>query len=149
MKPLTNLKSLRLGLAAVALAVSALAVSAFATGQAAHAGTDECDEEESYCIRLGSGGDSEISVSINPDRSRYRVGEEIDICARAERSGTVTFTNRKNGRVRDLPVSLQLGAGREFCFNGEIERGDECVGAKLRAGGRTSTAEEVCFAVRG
>jgi hypothetical protein len=148
MTTLTTLKMLRLAVAAVALAVSALAVSAFATGPAAHAGTDEC-EEESYCIRLGAGGDSEISVSINPDRSRYRVGEEIDICARAERSGTVTFTNRKNGRVRDLPVSLQLGAGREFCFNGEIERGDECVGAKLRAGGRTSTAEEVCFAVRG
>ena len=67
-------------------------------------------------------------------------------CA-VEPTGALAFS--QNGRVRDLPVSLQLGAGREFCFNGEIERGDECVGATLRAGGRTSTAEEVCFDVRG
>ena len=147
MKTLTTLRTLRLGLAAFALAVSALALSAVATGTAAHAGTDEC-EDEAYCIRVGSGGDNEVSVWMEPDRSSYRVGEEVTICARAERTGTLTFTNRKNGRTRDLPVSTQLGAGRTFCFNGEIERGDECVGATLRAGGRTFRADEACFRVR-
>ena len=143
-----TLKTLRLGLAAFALAVSALAVSAVATGPAAHAGTEECEDEGAYCLRVGSGGDNEVSVWLEPDKSTYRVGEEVVICARAERTGTVTFTNRKNGRTRDLPVSTQLGAGRTFCFNGEIERGDECVGATLRAGGRTFRADETCFRVR-
>ena len=148
MKTLTTLKTLRLGLAGLALAVAALATAAVATGPAAHAGTDECEDEESYCIRVGSGDDNEVSVWMDPDRSSYRVGDEVIICARAERTGTLTFTNRKSGRTRDLPVSTQLGAGRTFCFNGEIERGDECVGATLRAGGRTFRADEACFRVR-
>jgi len=148
MKTLSTLRGLRIGLAAFALAVSALAVSAVATGPAAQAGTEECEDEGAHCLRVGSGDDADVSVWMEPDKSTYRVGEEVVICARAERTGTVTFTNRKDGRARDLPVSLQLGAGRTFCFTGEIERGDECVGASLRSGGRTYRADEVCFRVR-
>src|SRR5215216_448401 len=77
MKTLKTLRGLRIGLAAFALAVSALAVSAVATGQAAHAGTEECEDEGAYCLRVGSGDDTDVSVWMEPDKGMYRVGEEV------------------------------------------------------------------------